>query len=97
MHIIVLVNQRCLHLQRNLNAFALSSMASTSTEDTQTLTLPSTSAHSSVSTTIIPQPEKSLAYFHQCLPLEVTPINPTHPSFTSSSQAVSSTHVSQSY
>ena len=54
----------------------------------QTLALPSTSAHSSVSKTIIPPPEKSLAYFHQFLPLEVMPINPTQPSFTSSSQAV---------
>ena len=34
---------------------ASSSMASTSTGDTQTLTLPSTSAHSSISKTIIPQ------------------------------------------
>ena len=54
-----------------------------------------TSAHSSVSATIIPQ--KSSAYFHQSLPLEVMLINPTQPSFTSSSQAVSSAHVSQSY
>ena len=67
-------------------------MASTSTEDIQTSILPSTSAHSSVSTTIIPQPEKSSAYFHQSLPLEVMPTNPTQPSFTSSSQAVSSAH-----
>ena len=74
---------------------ASSSMASTSTEDTQTLILPSASTHSSVSTTITPQ--ISSAYFHQSLPLEVMPINPTQLSFTSSSQAVSSAHVSQSY
>ena len=70
-------------------------MASTSAKDIQTLTLPSTSAHSSVSTTITPQILS--AYFHQSLPLEVMPINPTQPSFTLSSQAVSSAHVSQSY
>ena len=52
---------------------ASSSITSTSTEDIQTLTLPSTSAHSSVSTTIIPQ--KSSAYFHQSLPLEAMLIN----------------------
>ena len=47
-------------------------MAFTSTEDIQTLTLPSTSAQSPVSTTITPQ--ISSACFHQFIPLEVIPI-----------------------
>ena len=58
-------------------------MASASTEDTQTLTLPSISAHSTESTALTPQ--ISSAYFHLSLPLQVMPINPTQPSFTLSS------------